>query len=178
MNRAALLNAAFLQVLWFATVMGAASGVLWPALAWFGVFFAMHMIRAELARQDLAIVLVAATCGLIVDTAWVQLGWVTYAHALPIPGIAPYWIVMLWMGLALTVNYSMLWLQIRPYAASALSLASGPLSYYAASRLGAVTIHEPGLFYLFLGLGWAILVPSLLLFARQIGKPRILGQPL
>ena len=176
MNPKTVLNALFLQGLWFATVMGAARGWMTPAIICFGGFLLFQVMYGEQARHDLLIGLIAAAAGFFVDTLWVQLGWVAFSHALPFPDVAPWWIVMLWCGLALTINSSLSWLKSRLAAAALLCLISGSLSYYAASRIGAVEIIEPAWFFVCLGLSWAVLIPGLLWIARGLDKPLTLRQ--
>jgi hypothetical protein len=175
-NAGNFLNILFLQVLWFAAVLGAAHDWMTPALLWFAPFVAWHTLRGAFARRDLIMLTVAAPLGFALDTLWVTLGWLEFGHALPDPRFAPYWIVVLWVGLALTLNHSLRWLQTRLALASVLSLASAPLSYYAASRLGAAEIVDPLRFYAALGLSWGIVIPTLLLLARSLGRDAVVEQ--
>jgi hypothetical protein len=170
------LNVVFLQVLWCGAILGAANEMMMPALAWFVMFFCWHAWFNGHARQDLAIVLLATPVGFVLDSLWVQLGLLKFSYAIPHPGFAPYWIAMLWAGLALTVNHSLRWLQSRPLAAAVLCMISAPLSYFAASRLGAAEIIEPLRLYVLLGLSWAVFIPLLLLFARSLDKPEMVGR--
>ena len=63
-------------------------------------------------------------------------------------------------------------LQSRLVMASALGAAFGPLSYLAGSAAGAVEIVQPAIVYLALSIGWAILLPGLVLLARQLDGTR------
>lgn len=170
------INIVFLQVLWFASILGAAHRWMTPALIWFGLFVCWNIMRSGHAKQDISIVLLATPLGFALDTLWIRLGWLEFSHTLPFPGVAPLWIAMLWAGLALTINHSLRWLQSRPGLAAAFSLLSGPLSYYAAARLGAVQINEPYWLLTSVGLSWAVFLPGLLLFARNLDKSEFSGQ--
>lgn len=173
-----LLNVVFLQVLWFGAILGAANDMMMPAFVWFVLFLFWHALFNEHPWRDLPIVLLATPVGFFLDSLWVQLGLLEFSYAIPHPGFAPFWIVMLWAGLALTVNHSLRWLQFRPLAAAVLSMISAPLSYFAASRLGAAEIIEPLRLYVLLGLSWAVFIPLLLLFARRLDQSEILGRSL
>lgn len=173
-----LVNVVFLQALWFATILGAAHDLLLPAFAWFLGFLFWHLVLGQYRREDTVIVVAATTAGCILDGLWVFLGWVEFASPSPLIGLAPWWIVMLWAGFALTVNHSLRALHDRLPLAAACAAISAPLSYFAASRLGAVAIMEPLALYVALSVSWAVLIPCLLLLARNVEKPQIIGQPL
>jgi len=177
MSAGVILNVVFLQVLWFAAILGAAGDWMLPALVWFGLFFCWYMLRGAMPKQDLSVIMVATPIGFVVDSLWIQLGWIEFSHALPSPMLAPYWIALLWAGLGLTLNHSFRWLHHRPGVAALLSLIAGPMSYFAASRLGAVEIIEPTRFFVSLGLSWAVVIPSLFLFTREMQRPGMLGHP-
>jgi hypothetical protein len=113
--------------------------------------------------------LVAVLIGLILDTTWVRLGWLKFAAGWALSERAPLWILLLWAGLALTLNHSLAWLQSRLLLAAVLAGISSPLSYLAAERLGAVTIvSESGLWFVGLCLSWALALPLLLWLANHL----------
>lgn len=178
MNKEIILNFVFLQVLWFAAILGAAREWMLPASVWFLGFFLFYLTIGERKKQDAMIVFTATAVGLMLDTLWVQSGWLVYSYPVPSESLAPYWICMLWAGLGLTVNYSLRWLQTRLGLAAAFSLVSAPLSYFAASRFGSVDITQPLFFYPMLSVSWALTIPALLAFAHSLERPRIVGQVL
>ena len=177
-NRAIIINAAFLQVLWFAAILGAAHDWMLPAALLFFGFLWWHLAAGTRKRQDLSIVLVATSAGFLLDTVWVQAGGLSFSAHFFSPAVAPLCICMLWAGLGLTIDHSLRWLQPRPLMAALFCLASAPLSYFAASRLGAVEIIQPWFLYPALSLSWAVVIPFLLMFARNLNQPRIIGQAL
>ncbi len=86
----------------------------------------------------------------------------------PAADIAPLWILLLWAGLALTLNHSLAWLQSRLWLAALLSGLASPFSYLAAAKLGGVQIiTESWLWLIGLGVSWAIALPALLWLAGQ-----------
>jgi len=117
---------------------------------------------------DFQLMLVAVLIGLILDTTWVKQGWLEFAAGWDSSERAPLWILMLWAGLALTLNHSLAWLQSRLVLAAVLGGVSSPFSYMAAARLGAVNIvTESGVWFVGLGLSWAIALPLLLWLANH-----------
>jgi hypothetical protein len=118
---------------------------------------------------DFQLMLVAVLIGLILDTTWIKLGWLEFASSWALSERAPLWILLLWAGLALTLNHSLAWLQSRLLLAAFLAGVSSPLSYLAAARLGAVDIvTESWLWFVGLGLSWALALPLLLWLASHL----------
>jgi len=155
------------QIVWMASVGGAAQGWWWLGPAALAVFAAMQLALSRQRRADLILMLGSAALGFLVDSAWVVAGWMEFRAALPWPGAAPIWIVAMWMGFALTLNHSLGALKNRPVLAALLGLVGGPLAYWAAARAwDAVTIVPSPWPYVALGLAWAVLTPALLRAAQ------------
>ena len=168
MNRDNWLNMLWMQALWFGAVIGAAESQLWlaPVLLMGFAFWEFRPDRR--VYGDFQLMLVAVLIGLILDTTWVRLGWLEFAAGWALSGRAPLWILLLWAGLALTLNHSLAWLQSRLVLAALLGGVSSPFSYLAAARLGAVNIvTESGVWFVGLGLSWAVALPLLLWLANH-----------
>jgi len=169
MNSNNWINMLWMQGLWFGAVIGAAQGLLWlaPVLLMGFAFWEFRPVRR--VYGDFQLMLVAVLIGLILDTTWVKLGWIEFAASWALSERAPLWILLLWAGLALTLNHSLAWLQSRLVLAAFLAGVSSPLSYLAASRLGAVDIvTESWLWFVGLGLSWAVALPLLLWLASHL----------
>jgi len=163
-----LLNMAWMQVLWFGAIIGAADDLVWPAPVLLIAFAIWESRAVNAVDGDFKLTLVAVVIGLILDTTWIQLGWLEYATPWPAADIAPLWILLLWAGLALTLNHSLAWLQSRLWLAALLSGLASPFSYLAATKLGGVQIiTESWLWLIGLGVSWAIALPALLWLAGQ-----------
>lgn len=132
------------QLVWFAAVLGAAYGIWWAgpvALAGFAVY---HFGRGVHRPGDFRLMLLALALGFATDTLMSASGLSRYASAVPPAPFAPFWILSLWAGFALTLNHSMHWFTSRPLLVVPLAAVVGPLSYFGAGRAwGAVTIAEP-----------------------------------
>lgn len=159
----------WMQALWFGAVMGAAENQLWLAPVLLIGFAFWEFRPARRVYGDLQLMLVAVLIGLILDTSWVMLGWIKFAAGWAFSELAPLWILLLWAGLALTLNHSLAWLQKRLVLAAILSCVSSPFSYLAAAHLGAVDIvAESRVWFVGLGLSWAVAVPLLLWLASHL----------
>ncbi|MEZ5461881.1 DUF2878 domain-containing protein [Dokdonella sp.] len=161
------------QVVWFAAVLGAAYGYGWAgpvALAGFAVY---HLRPGVRERGDVKLMVLALLLGFVTDTLMAASGFSRYASAIPAPPLAPFWILSLWAGFALTLNHSMQWFTRRPLLAAPLAAVFGPISYYGAGRAwGAVSIAEPiGLALAVLAVCWLISMSILCLAAERFSRP-------
>ncbi|HET9205432.1 MAG TPA: DUF2878 family protein, partial [Burkholderiaceae bacterium] len=111
----------------------------------------------------------AMAIGLVWDSALLQLGWIVYAAPGPLPALAPAWILALWALFAIALREPLRWLHRRLPLAALLGALGGPLSYAGAQRLGACTLTQPVVSEIALALGWAAMVPLLLVLARRWG---------
>ncbi|HEY5647790.1 MAG TPA: DUF2878 domain-containing protein [Pseudomonadales bacterium] len=152
-------NAALFQVTWFGCVVGGAAGQPGWAVPGLAALLALNLTRSSLSAEGyLAVALGSVGFGL--DSLWNSLGLLDYGEH----GLAPLWVVGLWLGLALTVNHSLGWLRGRPLLAAVLAAVAAPLTYLAGERLGAVRVPaQEGL--MLVGAAWALLF--WFLFSRQ-----------
>ncbi len=169
MQRSNLINLLCLQVLWFVAVIGASAGLVSPAFLILNAFMVWQLLPANREQGDFSLVLVALLLGFILDSSWISLGWIQYSSPNSITRLAPIWILLLWMGLALTLNHSLAWLQQRLGLAALCSAISSPLSYLGAERLGALQLKgDFWLWFFSMALSWSIIVPFLLWLAHKL----------
>lgn len=173
MKPAWLPNAIAFQLVWLAAVGGAGRGWWWSGPLALALFAAWQLSASRDPGADLRIMGIAALVGAAVDTLWIQLGLMAFSTPLPWAGVAPVWIVVLWISFALTLNHSLSALKPRPWLAAALGLVGGPLAYLVAERAwDAVTLGpEPAMALLALGIAWALLTPLLLALAGRRPAP-------
>jgi len=165
MNPKTLLNAALFQVAWFACVLGGArDSSVWGLVSVSALL--VFALAAPTRRSDLAMGVAAAAVGFLVDTLWIRTGILDYQGAT----VAPWWIVLLWVGVGLTINHSLALFKARPWLGGVLAGASAPLSYLAGERLGAVTIADPWLLPV-VSLVWAALFVVAFTVAAEAGRP-------
>ncbi len=104
------------QLVWFAAVIGAGRGLALAGAA--GV--PRSTLRSQLAlsravaARDLRLLGAALLCGLLLDGGLIRSrAGCSYAAPWPGRGVAPAWILALWVTFALTFNQSLRWLQTR-----------------------------------------------------------------
>jgi hypothetical protein len=165
-------NAVGYQIVWLCCVAGAGQ-----QLAWLGPLAAAVFIAATLAfggrrRDDLRLLALAITTGLLVDTAFAMTGWLRYASAWPWPEVAPVWIVALWAAFSMTLNHSMAFLRDRPGLTALLGFFGGPLAYWsAAGAFDAVDFGAPVPWVLAaLALSWACALPLIFRLDRHFQR--------
>ena len=161
MNRL-VANFVLFQAGWFACVLSAARGYPWIGTSVAAAIVAWHALRAERPATELKLIAIVVLLGAVWDSALVMLGWIAYPNGTLIAGTAPHWILALWALFATALNVSLRWLKPKHWIAALLGAVSGPLSYWAAARLGAVAFVEPMRVVIALAVGWALIMPTLM----------------
>ncbi len=163
---AMIANVVLFQAGWFACVLGAARGEAWIGVAAAAAVVAWHGLRAARTRTEIALIAITILIGALWDSAVSLLGWINYAPQERVHEFAPLWILAIWALFATTLNVSMRWLKQRLKLALLLGAVGGPLSYWAAERLGAVQFVEPLAAVTALAVGWGLIMPALMLLSR------------
>ncbi len=170
MKRDFWINQGLFQLSWPACVVGAARGV----AAWTGPLVVLALVLWQLQPRrrhpnDWRMVFMCLGIGFALDTLWVQAGLVAYAMPWPSEELAPFWILLLWLALAMVFNHSMSVFKGRLLLIGLLAAVGSPMSYYAGARFGAVEWLAPAWqVVLATGLSWALLLPALFWFARRL----------
>lgn len=172
MTRRAVLSFSFMQVGWFACVLGAARGYSWLGPSVVLVGLAIHVgtqPKAWRAKEVLVLAL-AAVLGFLVDSALLRAGVTTVAGA----AVSPPWLVALWPNLAAatTRGGSLGSLERRPVLGALLGVLGGPLAYDAGVRLGAIGLAQSRVGALaIIGAAWSLVLPTLFCLRRRVGTP-------
>ncbi len=168
LNPGFVVNQGLFQLSWPACVIGAAYGWLWGGLIVVAALALWQLHPANRHHLDVPMVAICLFLGLALDTAWIQLGLLQFASAWPWPSVAPGWIMLLWLALALVINHSMGAFKHRLWLLAVLGGIGSPMSYYAGSRFGAVEWLAPAWqVALATGLSWAIVLPLLFWLAKR-----------
>lgn len=166
-----IINFIAFQCAWFACILGAAYERPWTgvsAVAALAVVHVLFMVRSGGRSGETALLIGAAALGWIGDSLLVVAGVLMFAESVQIGGPSPWWMVALWVNLAMTLRFSMGWMRGRMGVAAVFGAIGGPLAYFAGAKLGAVTLGV----HLFAGLGavavlWAASMPLLLVLERR-----------
>ena len=162
-----LLNFVAFQVGWFSAVLGAANDVPWAGPVVIAAVIALHLLVVKRPLTELTLILTCGLIGAVMDSALVAVGWVSYPTGLIFENAAPYWIIAMWMLFATTLNLSLGWLKPRKFVGALFGLIGGPLAYYTGFKLGGIVFEDFAAAMIALGVGWAAVVPVLLVLAER-----------
>jgi hypothetical protein len=160
-------NFALFQLGWFACVIGAAQGYPWIGTGAAAAIVAWHLWSAARPSEECLLITQVVLIGALWDSLLVMLGWISYPSGTLLSGAAPHWILALWALFATSLNLSMRWLKPRLGLAALLGALCGPLSYWAAVRLGAVQFVQPAQVIIALSLGWSLIMPALMVLSQR-----------
>lgn len=173
-----LANFGLFQLGWFACVLGAAHGWPWAGTVVALAIVAWHLWRAARPQEEFQLLAQVVLIGATWDSLIVMLGWVTYPSGTLLAGAAPHWIIALWALFATTLNLSMRWLKPHLGVAAVLGAIFGPLAYWGALKLGAVHFVYPLRAITALAVGWALIMPAVLLLSQRYdGIGRAASEP-
>ena len=128
---------------------------------------AYHLYTAPSPRPEMILIAIAAAVGSVWDSMLVAAGWLVYPSGTLLAGTAPYWITALWVAFATTFNVSLRWFKPRLVLAAVLGTIGGPLAFLAGERLGGVVFTDYSAALTALALGWALLMPLMMLIAQR-----------
>lgn len=160
--KANLVNAVLFQLVWLGCVVGGGVyGLLWPGVLALVVLVASvsgHACR----RQDVLVAMLALPIGLALDTLWIRMGILDYGGT----SVAPPWILLMWIGVALTINHSLTLLRDRPLLGAVVVALFGPLSYVGGDRIGAVVVPQLQSLWM-VSVAWGLVFGLLFVVARR-----------
>jgi hypothetical protein len=165
---AIFINFVVFQLGWLASVIGGAEGVPWAGVVAAAIAVALHVRIAKQPANEIMLLAACAALGAVFDSALVTLGLVSYPSGMFADGVAPYWIIAMWVLFGTTLNVSLRWLRGSPLLASVLGLIAAPLAYYGGEKLGGISLLQPTSALVALGVGWAVMLPVLTLLAERL----------
>ena len=161
------------QVVWLACAFGASQGLAWPGVVAAICVVCTQVARSASWRRALALVVGVGIMGAGIESGLVRAGFILYNADWPGNDLAPVWTVALWAAFATILNAMRAVLGENPYLkAFVVGALIGPVSYFSASRLGALTLGEPVLITcLWLSGVWAVAFPLCLYLAERMFAP-------
>ena len=164
-----IINFIFFQLVWFVCILGAAINQTHAAVAASLIVILFHLYLTKDKKTELKIVLIASIIGFLFDGFLLKNEMVLYANHGWSYSITPLWIIVLWMGFAITLNSSLSWLKKKLNLSILFGAIGGPLAYLAGEKLGAVTLLTSDALIV-IATGWAIITPLLILVSNKISK--------
>ncbi|NVK21757.1 MAG: DUF2878 domain-containing protein [Kangiellaceae bacterium] len=164
-----IINFILFQSIWLACVIGAANNNMISAWILFATLVYWQLFCSKNRNsKDLYFVATLLPMGMVIDSLWVYFKLIEYKELWPSSSLAPYWIGVLWVTFALSLNHSMKWLFDHPKIALIFGALGGPLSYLAAQRLGAIIIDRLYLTLMLLSLAWLLTMGIILYLNKKL----------
>lgn len=154
-----LINYVTFQIGWFSCVLSAANGQPMLGLLVTIALVLLHLKLAQRPMPEIRLLLACGAIGIVFDSLLLATGWISYPSGSWIPGLAPYWIIAIWLLFATTLNLSMGFLRGRHWLAALAGALGGPLSYMAGEKLGGIGLNNPEAAMIALAVGWGIIMP-------------------
>lgn len=154
-------NALAYQAVWFSAIMWATPGAAVGCVIIL-ILFSISKRRGDDLRMTGFLIFL----GSLVDGSLQQIGFFTFTT----PGFPiPFWLLVIWAGLAMTINQSLAWLKDRLLLAAIFGGVGGPAAYWAGTRMGAALFNwSLTSSLLLLAVIWSLVFPAIMLFSRRV----------
>ena len=162
-----IINFILFQLVWFVCILGAAINQTHAAVAASLIIILFHLYLTKDKKTELKIILIASIIGFIFDGFLLKNEMVLYANHGWSYSITPLWIIVLWMGFAITLNSSLSWLKKKIKLSALFGAIGGPLAYLAGEKLEAVTLMAP-VTLIVIAIGWSLITPLLIYISHKI----------
>ncbi|MBA64195.1 MAG: hypothetical protein CMG55_00180 [Candidatus Marinimicrobia bacterium] len=134
-----IFNIVGFQLSWWGCVLGVKSGIVYLGPVLMSIFLILHFYFYTSDYTEIRLIILFGLIGTMIDTSMAYYGIFNYNGTYtPTTFIAPLWITSMWCGFSATVNHSLSWLKNRYFASILLGAVSGPLSYLAGVKFGAI----------------------------------------
>lgn len=169
-----VVNALVFHLAWMTNVMAASHGLIWVGPAFTLCWMLIHGLSYPSTRKaDLFLCISAAVSGYLLDSLLVLGGMMSFPAQSQFGSPSTLWMVALWVNLALTLNYSLHWLQQRYFIAALLGSITAPLAYLGGSRLGAIYLSDESVSLIAIALIWTLTLPFLVWLASMFEQHHI-----
>jgi len=153
-------NALAYQAVWFLAILWSNRG------AGIGCVIILTLLATSRSRgNDLKMIVFLMFLGLLVDGTLQQVGFFAFTS----PGFPiPFWLLVIWIGLAMTIHHSLAWFKDKLLPAAFFGGLGGPAAYWAGTRMGAASFGWSLPISLFaLAVIWSLLFPCIMLYSRK-----------
>ena len=154
-------NLVLFKLGWVACVLFAAAGKPLLATLAVAVVAAIHLVSVPVAVKEALLLMAACLMGLVWESILVATGVLQYPGHAAESGLAPHWIVAMWVLFATTINHGLRWVKKHWAVAAAAGLLGGPMAFFGGMNAGAVEFSHTLAALAVIGAGWAVLLPAL-----------------
>lgn len=149
-------NALAYQAVWFSAILWGNSGAVAGCL-----IILILLATSENRENDLKMIGFLMFLGLLVDGTLQQVGFFSFRS----PGFPiPFWLLIIWLGLAMTIHHSLAWFKNRLLLAALFGGVGGPAAYWGGTRMGAASFNwSLPASLLLLAFVWSLIFPTIML---------------
>lgn len=162
-----LINAIGFQIGWWACIAGVRLGLEIETIVLCLCWIAVQLWLSTSRSQDIQLGAAALLVGICADSLLQYFSVIDF-YGWSLGLLSPFWLWLLWIMFALTLNSSLDFLKKWPLIpVSLLGLFLGPLTYVAGAKLGAAQLDVSPRSLLSLAGVWMIALPLLVFIATQ-----------
>ncbi|WP_163340491.1 DUF2878 domain-containing protein [Desulfopila sp. IMCC35008] len=156
-----VINALVYQAVWFLAILWGNTGALFGC-----ILILILLATSEQKIADIRMIGFLIFLGLLVDGTLQQVGFFSFSN----PGLPiPFWLLVIWVGLAMTIHHSLSWLKHNLPLAAIFGGLGGPAAYWAGTRLGAASFNwSLSVSLCILAVIWALLFPIIVFYGRKV----------
>lgn len=149
-----IINAVLFNAMWFGCIYW--GNVFVPFVLLWAFFHLKHSIHS---RAETHFVIIVTLLGTFIDTSFIHIGvFVFESHSF----VIPLWLVAIWVSFSLTLNSSLSFLKHSIKLQYVIGAIAPPFSYFAGSKLGAVTFgYSLPISLVAISITWLCLLPFL-----------------
>ncbi len=163
-----LLNSGLFYLGWILTFKWVLEGNYWAGPILNIAIMGLHLARVPNRLFETVFILTLPWMGSLIDSLWIVSGVMFYeGENASLYWIAPFWVITLWGLLATAINHSLAWAGKNIWVAIGTGALGGTLSYWAAIKVGVVTLlvpHWEGI--VCLAIAWGIAMPLCYLYSK------------
>jgi Protein of unknown function (DUF2878) len=162
-----VMNTLIFQMGWWACVVGVGLDHEIPALLFCCALIYFNLTRSIMPITEIKLGLSAWLLGVVIDSV-LQYASVINFYGWALGSLSPFWLWMIWILFASTLNTSLALLKKSPLILSAFTgLVFGPITYIAGAKLGAASFDNTFSNIIILGVTWMLTMPALVWMAKH-----------
>lgn len=162
-----LANAIGFQIGWWACVYGVRHELEIEAIVLCLFWISVQMYLSKDLKHDIWLGAMALIIGISMDSLLQYFSIIEF-YGWSVGPLSPFWLWVLWLLFALTLNSSLEFLKnLSPISISLLGLVLGPLTYVMGAQIGAAQFRGTPIQIATLGLSWMIALPLLISIATR-----------
>jgi len=159
-------NVIAFDALWTLTILGAAQPWWWGAPLLIVASAGLQLRWSPMPRRE-ALLIMCAAAGVVFDIIASVAGLFRCESLSPVGFVIVF--SSLWINFGTTLRPSLRWMWGRPMLAALLGAAAGPLAYWTADLLGAISISQPAWrAFAWCAIQYALAVPVLCALASAL----------